>query len=88
MDTNKIFKEIAQRRNKIAQEQEELKKLEDEVKAFMQANNIAELLGDEHKALYRAVTSNRFDSTAFKKDHADMYEVYKKQSTSMRFDFS
>ena len=88
MNTNKIFKEIARKRMEIAKEQEELKKLEDKVKAYMKANGITELLGDEHSALYREVTSNRFDSSAFKKDYADIYELYRKPSTTMRFDFS
>lgn len=88
MDTNKIFKEIAKKRMAIAQAEAELKELEDTVKAYMVENSLEELISKEHKALYRAVTSNRFDGKAFKKDHADMYEAYTKETTSMRFNFS
>ena len=88
MDVNRVFKEIAIKRNAIAKEQEELKELEDKVKAYMKANDLVELLGDEHRAMYQMITSNRFDSSAFKKDHGDLYEEYKKTSTSMRFNFS
>lgn len=35
-------------------------------------------------ATHKAVTSKRFDSKAFKKDHADLYEQYKKPTTSNR----
>lgn len=88
MNTNTIFKEIAQYKSIIAQAQAELDRLEAEVKDYMTANDMAELIGDEHKATYKPVTSNRFDSKAFQTDHADMYELYKKASTSMRFTFA
>ena len=88
MDTNKIFKEIAKKRNAIAKAEAELKVLEDEVKAYMAENGLVELIGKEHTALYREITSNRFDSRSFKKDHAEMYDAYTKESKSMRFNFS
>lgn len=88
MDTNLIFKEMAQYRAIIAQAQKELDKLEAETKEYMTTHSLTELLGDEHKATYKEVVSNRFDSKAFKADHADMYELYKKPSTSMRFNFT
>lgn len=34
---------------------------------------------------WKSVTSNRFDSKSFRKDHPDLYEQYKKESTSRRF---
>lgn len=88
MDTNRIFREMAQYRILIAEAEAELKALEEQVKARMTEEGIDTLIGDEHKATYKEVISNRFDSTAFKKDHADMYESYKKASTSMRFTFA
>lgn len=88
MDINKTFKAIAQYRNMEAEAKAEREKLEAEVKAFMTEKGIEELHGDEHKVLYKEVTSNRFDTTAFKKEHADMYGEFVKASTSMRFTFS
>ena len=89
MDTNTIFSEIAQYRVIIAEAQAELDRLEAEVKEHMAANNLTELLGNEHKATYKAVISNRFDSKAFKADgYEDLYKAYQKPSTSMRFTFA
>lgn len=89
MDTNTIFSEIAQYRVIIAEAQAELDRLEAEVKDHMTANNLTELLGNEHKATYKAVISNRFDSKAFKADgYEDLYKAYQKPSTSMRFTFA
>ena len=49
-------------------------------------NNVDEVISDDGiKATYREVISNRFDSTAFKKDFADIYSEYTKKSSSMRF---
>lgn len=89
MDTNIIFSEIAQYRVIIAEAQAELDRLEAEVKAKMTADGIDTLIGDEHKATYKAVVSNRFDSKAFKADgYEELYKAYQKPSTSMRFTFA
>lgn len=88
MDINTTFKEIAQYRIIIKEAQAELDKREAEIKAYMTESGQTELIGNEHKATYKEVVSNRFDSTAFKKDHADMYESYKRQSSTMRFTFA
>lgn len=87
-DYNKLFGEIAQYRMMKAEIEAQLTALENEIKAYMKAEGISELLGSEHKVNYTAVTSNRFDSTAFKRDHADMAKLYTKASTSMRFTFN
>lgn len=87
-DYNKIFGQIAQYRMMKAEIESELEKLEGEIKAYMTENSMSELLGSEHKACYTSVTSNRFDTKAFKKDHADMASLYTKASTSMRFTFN
>lgn len=89
MDTNTIFREMAQYRTIIAEAQKELDRLEAETKEYMTANEITELIGDEHKATYKEVVSNRFDSKAFKADgHEDLYKAYQKSSSSMRFTFA
>lgn len=88
MDYNKLFKDIAEYRIMKAEIEKTLDALESQVKEAMQAEGKTEVLGEEHKATYKEVVSNRFDSTAFKADHKDMYEAYKKPSTSMRFTFA
>lgn len=88
MDINAIFAEMAQYKAIIAQAEAEYAKYETVVKERMTASGDDTLIGNEHKATYKEVVSNRFDSKAFKADHADMYEAYKTASTSMRFTFA
>lgn len=63
----------------------ELESVKDEVKAEMTAQGVDEMTVSCFKVRYKEVTSNRFDSTAFKKTHADLYEQYCKQTISKRF---
>lgn len=88
MDYNHDFKELAQMKALKAEAEAEIAKIEERIKNKMLEEGKDTVIGDEHKATYKEVVSNRFDSTSFKKDHADMYESYKKPSTSMRFTFA
>ena len=88
MDINAIFSEMAQYKAIIKQAEAEYAKYEAVVKARMTESGEDEILGNEHKATYKAVIQNRFDSKAFKADHADMYTAYQKPSTSMKFTFA
>ena len=89
MNINEKFKAIAQYRLMEEEAKNEREALEAEIKAYMIENEIPELVGDEHKATYKEVVSNRFDSKAFKADgHEDLYKAYTKPSTSMRFTFA
>lgn len=82
MQTIAEYARIAEEAQRIVEENKEL------LKAHMTEAGIDTLIGDEHKATYKEVISNRFDSKAFKADHADMYTAYQKQSSTMRFTFS
>ena len=88
MDYNKAFAELASNRMMLKELQELIKEQEDAIKAQLVAEGREEFIGTEHKASYKEVISNKFSSSAFKKDHADMYEAYKRPSKSMRFDFA
>lgn len=88
MDINNTFKEIAQYRMLKAEAEAELERLENEVKEYMKELELDELKGDEHKATYKVVESMKFNSSLFKKEHADMYEAFKTPSRSMRFTFN
>lgn len=63
----------------------EMESVKDEVKREMETQGVEEMTVSCFKVRYKAVTSSRFDSTAFKKTHADLYEQYTKQTTSRRF---
>ena len=63
----------------------DLESKKDEIKAEMTARNVEEMTVSCFKVRYTTVTTNRFDSTAFKKTHSDLYEQYTKPTTSKRF---
>lgn len=63
----------------------EITAIEDELKAEMTAKNVEEMTVDVFKLRYKAVTSNRFDSNAFKATHAELYAQYTKPTTYRRF---
>jgi len=59
--------------------------LEDEVKAEMSAMETDELLIGAVKVTWKAYTSSRFDSKAFKTAHSDLYGQYCKTAETRRF---
>ena len=63
----------------------EMETIKDQLKAELTRRNTEELNVGVFKVRYKAVTSNRFDSAAFKTDHPDTYEEYRRPSRSMRF---
>lgn len=69
----------------IAEAQAELDGIKDELKAEMTKRNTQELDVDVFKIRYKTVKSNRFDTTAFKSTHKDLYDQYTKQTESRRF---
>lgn len=52
--------------------QEQITAIEDKIKAEMTEQNVTELQVDVFKIRWTPVTSNRFDSTAYKKIYADL----------------
>lgn len=69
----------------ISEAQAELDSIKDELKAEMTSRNTEELDVDVFKIRYKTVKSSRFDTTAFKSTHKDLYEQYTKQTESRRF---
>lgn len=63
----------------------EIETLQDFIKAEMTARNVDELTGADWKVTWKAVTSNRLDSTALKKELPDIAARYTKASVSRRF---
>lgn len=86
---NEVMKELAT----YTEMQEELKMqieaLQDKIKAYMTETGTDEVIGaNGEKATWRGVISNRFDSTAFKKDFLDIYKEYCKRTEYKRFTFA
>lgn len=59
--------------------------LKDDIKTLMTAEQKDELTVDVFTVRYKPVVSNRFDSTAFKATHAELYSQYSKATESRRF---
>ena len=65
--------------------QAEISSIQDSIKAEMNAREVDELAVDTYKVRYKLVVTNRFDTTAFKSTHADLYAQYTKPTESRRF---
>jgi len=63
----------------------DIENLEDRIKAEMTARGTDELSVDVFKIRWTTMTSTRFDSTAFKATHAELYRQYSKPVETRRF---
>lgn len=63
----------------------EVESLKDEIKAEMLNRNAEEMTAGRYIIRWTSVLSNRFDTTTFKREHAEMYKQYTKQTASRRF---
>lgn len=82
---NQIIKEIKEYQAMQEDLKRQIELLKLEAVEYLESNEIDEYLCDEGKVTYREVISNRFDSTSFKKDFADVYAEYSRKTSSMRF---
>lgn len=82
---NEVIKEIKEYQDMQEALKVEIEKLKAEAIEYLNENEIDEYLCDEGKVTYREVLSNRFQSTEFKKVHADLYEAFLKKTSNMRF---
>ena len=62
--------------------------LRDAIKAEMLARNTEELTAGAYIVRWTSVLTNRFDRTAFKREHSDLYKTFTKQIASRRFTIS
>ena len=86
MSTNEIQTKARELKElKLMQEElaAEISAIEDALKAAMGERE--ELVCGEYKLTYQTVTSSRFDSTRFKKDHAELAAAYTKATSYRRF---
>ena len=88
MSNNEIIRNIealAEWETIIEDAKAEAEAIRDMLKAEMLEQNIEELEAGAYIIRWTSVLSQRFDTTAFKKSHADMYKEYTKQVSSRRF---
>lgn len=68
-----------------AEAKAEAEALKDEIKAEMLAQQTEQMIAGRFIVHWTSVLTNRFDTTTFKREHAEMYKQYTKQSASRRF---
>lgn len=73
----------------IKEAEAEAEKLKDEIKNEMLIrNNVEEMNVGRYVVRWTIVSTDRFDSTKFKKSHPDIYNMYIKNTVSRRFSIS
>ena len=77
-------KELRELRNMEAEVKSAIAAIEDSLKAEMLVKNTDVLSGKDYTITWKTVTTNRFDSAAFKLTHADLFRQYSKSVTSRR----
>ena len=88
MSQNEIVAKIEQLKEWEAileEAQTEVEALRDSIKATMLERGTEELQAGTYIIRWTSVLSNRFDSTAFKKEYAELYQSFIKQVSSRRF---
>lgn len=88
MSQNEMITKVEQLREweaLLAEAQNEVEELRDCIKAEMLAQGTEELQIGAYIIRWTSVLSNRFDSTSFKKEYADLYKTFTKQVASKRF---
>ena len=84
-ELNQTAKELLELKRMKEELEAEIEALTDRIKTVMVDRGEETLTGDGWKASWKNVTSSRFDSKAFKADHADLYTAYSKTTTTCRF---
>ena len=85
---NEIMKQLAEYQRIQDETTAIIDGLKDQIKGYMIAEQIETLTGNEHKATYKEVSSNRLDTTALKKELPDISTRYTKTTSTMRFTFA
>ncbi len=62
--------------------------IRDSIKAEMLDRDTEELTAGAYIVRWTSVLTQRFDTTAFKKAHGDLYKTFTKQTASRRFTIS
>ena len=84
-ELNTTARSLLDVRAMIAELEAEAEALTDKLKGAMIERGEETLQGDGWKASWKNVTSSRFDSKAFRADHADLYGQYSKVTVTTRF---
>ena len=87
-DYNAVMKQLAEYKRIQEETNGIIEGLQDELKQYMRENNLDVLNGNEHKAIFKSITSIRLDTTALKNELPEIAARYSKETTTHRFTFS
>lgn len=85
---NRVMAQLAQYQRMAEETAQIIDGLKDELKAYMTAQGLDTLMGDEHRATYKAVESSRIDTKALKSELPEIATRYTTTTSTMRFTFS
>lgn len=88
MNVNETLQALAEFTRMKEEIDAEIETLKDALKTYMAENNTDTISGTEHRATWKTVKSNRFDSAALKADAPELYAAYVKTSETKRFTFA
>lgn len=87
MNMNEIMRSLAEYMRIAEETAAIIDALKDQVKIAMLEAGTDTIIGAEHKATYKAVTSSRIDTTALKKELPQIAAQYTKTTETKRFTF-
>ena len=82
---NRLIQQLNEWETLADEARQEAEAVRDLIKAELLAHNTEEMETGKHIVRWTSVLSNRFDTTAFKREHAELYKLYTKQTASKRF---
>ena len=85
MNINETMRELAQYTRLQEEAAAMVEALKDQLRQYMNENQLETLTGDEHKATFKTVSSSRIDTAALKKGHPDIATQYTKTTETKRF---
>ena len=85
IELTKTIRELKDLQLMAEEVQAEITALQDTIKQEMTAKGVDEMVVDVFKVRWTPVTNHRFDSTAFRATHKDLYSQYTKETETRRF---
>lgn len=88
MSTNELsmkVKDLREPRRMKEELEAEIEAVQDSIKEDMHQKDVDELTGADWKITWKEIKTSRFDSKAFKKENAAMYDRYTVETVTRRF---
>lgn len=82
---NSKIKEMRQYKRAIEELQQKASVIESEIKAEMEARNVDQVVTEDYKVTWKAVSSMRLDAKALKEERPEIYTRYAVPVESKRF---